>query len=251
MSLEVNALQRFHLEPLKYFEPEDVIGLCKMSFEYLTKGFANKSQENVLFYKHLVQKYQDKWPSRDSTRIEKKDIQHLVDAIIWLLVNTIRTNLSAEKFTESLEKMIGGGFEATTTIEILWQFVRSKRGFIETCLNTAQLRAYHLVDLNWRLDIRVASRALMKQCQVLVTMKLFLHTESKNRNRHPLHESTTTISSLVGQEQGDDLEENRKNRKIIVLQTDLNTLVYMIRTLEEALMESRTRRIRNFISAIN
>lgn len=234
MSLELNSLQRTHLEPLKHFQTEDVINLCKLAFEYLTKG----SGDLQSVYEHFVKRYQETQKEKPAFGIE--NVQQLINVLILLLVNVTRTNLTSEKLQGALEEI---GFNALT-VDILMQFFRSKRGFTESCLSTAEPRAYHLVDLDWRLEIRIASRALMRQNQVLVTMKLHLHTESKNKNRYLLHDSHPPNVP------GEILDEEHRNQKQIVVQTDLTTLTHMIHTLEEALMESRTRRIRNIVKAI-
>lgn len=232
---EINSQQKSQLEPLKNFEADDVINLCKVSFDYLIKGSIT-DQENICEY--FVQKYKESQTTE--TEINHESIQHLISTLIWLLINVTKTNLPPDKLQQDLEKI---GF-SSSTIDILLQFVRSKRGLIETCLRTFQLRAYHLVDLDWRLEVRVASRALMRQNQVSVTMKLYLHTESKTKNRYLLHDSPST-------DQEKQFKEDNRNRKNILMQTDLSTLTYMIHTLEEALMESRTRRIRNIVKAIS
>lgn len=233
---EINSLQETHLEPLKYFETDDVINLCKVSFEYLIKGTTTDDRHNIC--KHFVQKYKDSHTTNN--KINEENIQHLITTLLWFLINVTKRNLSSDKVQQNLKQI---GFNSST-IDILMQFVRNKRGFIESCLSTSQLRAYHLVDIDWRLEILVASRALIRQNRVLVTMKLYLHTESKTKNRYLLHEASNVDQESV-------CKKDNRNRKNIVVQTDLSTLTHMIQTLEEALMESRTRRIRNIVTAIS
>jgi len=119
---------------------------------------------------------------------------------------------------------------------------------VEGSIKSANIRAYRLVNLDWRLEVRTASRSLLKKCQVVVTMKLYLHTEPKNENRELL---AVDMSGRSEQELKAMQEDERLHRKDMLVQTDVSSLVHMIKTLEDALAESKTRRIRNIVEGIH
>lgn len=224
MPFIIKNLQKSHLEPLRMCDPQDVIALCKIAFDYLTNG----PQEQI--YEAIAKKY----------NITPQQVQQAVEALISILIEATKCNADISGVKKPLMQLDGFKEEVT---DILAQFVTSKKKFIEGSIKSANIRAYRLVNLEWRLEVRLASRALMKQRQVFVTMKLYLHTEPKNENRDLLDDSPNPCEEIH--------EDEKRNRKDLLIQTDINSLVHMIQSLEEALMESRSRRIRNIISAIH
>lgn len=230
MNFVIKSLQKSHLTPLIKFEAQDVITLCKVAFDYL----ANGPEQQQMVYKVIAQKY--------GTEFKPEDIQLAVEALISLLIDATKAKVNDKDVRKPL---VVAGFR-DETVDILTQFVTSKRNFIEGSIKNANIRAYRLVNLEWRLEVKLASRAVMKQTQVLVTMKLYLHTEPKNENRDLLDydNASPTVSSKIH-------EDEKRNRRDLLVQTDLSSLTYMIHTLENALMESRSRRIRNIVDAIH
>ncbi|XP_037897051.1 uncharacterized protein LOC119642134 [Glossina fuscipes] len=168
------------------------------------------------------------------------DRNNSVEALISLLIESAKIDDEGRTVEKPFQEL---GF-SDKAVQILMQFVHSKRNFIEGSTKTANIRAYRLVNLEWRLEIRLASRALMKQSQIFVTMKLYLHTEPKSENRDLLDNTSEQNAIIIH-------EDERRNRKDVLVQIDLNSLKYMIQSLEEALTESRTRRVRNIIAAIH
>ncbi|KAM7362818.1 COMM domain-containing protein 2 [Cochliomyia hominivorax] len=229
MPFAIKNLQKTHLQPLTKCDTGDVIALCKIAFDYLANG-PEKQQE---IYQAIATKY--------NKQLQKEDVQLAVEALISLLIEA--TKAKADE-SEVKKPLVSAGFKDEETIDILTQFVTSKRNFIEGSIKTANIRAYRLVNIEWRLEVKLASRAVMKQSQIYVTMKLYLHTEPKNENRDLLEE-------CAGESNLEIHEDEKRNRKDLLVQTDLNSLTYMIHSLEEALMESRTRRVRNIVEAIH
>ncbi|XP_013110515.2 uncharacterized protein LOC106089248 [Stomoxys calcitrans] len=228
MPFVIKNLEKAHLAPLRICETQDVIALCKIAFDYLSNGPV--PQET--FYQALSAKY--------NQQIQSHEVQQIVEALISILIEATKSNTDINGVKEPLMKL--EGFKEDVT-DILAQFVTSKKKFIEGSIKTANIRAYRLVNMEWRLEVRLASRALMKQSQVFVTMKLYLHTEPKNENRDLLEDLPDRAVEIH--------DDERRNRKDLLVQTDLNSLKYMIQSLEEALMESRSRRIRNIVAAIH
>uniref|UniRef100_A0A034WST0 COMM domain-containing protein 2 n=1 Tax=Bactrocera dorsalis TaxID=27457 RepID=A0A034WST0_BACDO len=220
MLLNLKTDQRRHLELLRHRGSEDVVELCKAAFEYLYLG------PNTQRYQHLAQKY-----STDTGVV-----QSAVEALIALLINATKGNAS-EFDLQSLQQEEG---YSNDVMQVLSQFVSSKRHFIEGSIKSANIRAYRLVNIEWRLEVRLATRSLLRQSSIRVTMKLYLHTEPKNENRDLLEDGDQAIHS-----------DERRNRKDLLVQTDLSSLVHMIQVLETALYESKSRRIRNIVSGIH
>ncbi|XP_050317023.1 COMM domain-containing protein 2 [Bactrocera neohumeralis] len=220
MLLNLKTDQRRHLELLRHRGSEDVVELCKAAFEYLSFG------PNTQRYQYLAEKY-----STDTGVVQKA-----VEALIALLINATKGNAS-ESDLQCLQQEEG---YSNDVMQVLSQFVSSKRHFIEGSIKTANIRAYRLVNIEWRLEVRLATRSLLRQSSIRVTMKLYLHTEPKNENRDLLEDGDQAIHS-----------DERRNRKDLLVQTDLSSLVHMIQVLETALYESKSRRIRNIVSGIH
>uniref|UniRef100_A0A1B0AD66 COMM domain-containing protein n=1 Tax=Glossina pallidipes TaxID=7398 RepID=A0A1B0AD66_GLOPL len=221
--------QKLHLKTLIKCKSDDLITLCKAAFDYL----ANGSEQQVAVYQLIAANYHH-------LNLKSEDVQHSVEALISLLIESAKINAEDTTVERPFQEL---GF-SDKAVQILMQFVRSKRNFVEGSIKTANIRAYRLVNLEWRLEILLASRALMKQSQIFVTMKLYLHTEPKSENRDLLDNTSEQNAVVVH-------EDEKRNRKDVLVQIDLNSLKYMIQSLEEALTESRTRRVRNIIAAIH
>uniref|UniRef100_A0A1B0G0M5 COMM domain-containing protein n=1 Tax=Glossina morsitans morsitans TaxID=37546 RepID=A0A1B0G0M5_GLOMM len=229
MSLNLTTQQKLHLKTLTKCKSDDLIILCKAAFDYL----ANGSEQQVAVYQLIAANY-------NHLNLKSEDVQHSVEALISLLIESAKINAEDTTVERPFQEL---GF-SDKAVQILMQFVHSKRNFIEGSIKTANIRAYRLVNLEWRLEIRLASRALMKQSQIFVTMKLYLHTEPKSENRDLLDNTSEQNAVVIH-------EDEKRNRKDVLVQIDLNSLKYMIQSLEEALTESRTRRVRNIIAAIH
>ncbi|XP_017067292.1 LOW QUALITY PROTEIN: COMM domain-containing protein 2 [Drosophila eugracilis] len=227
-SLRLSQEQRDHLSLLQR-PGSDVVELCKSAFDYLLNG------PNPDRYEALSKKYSDS--------ASAETVQQTVEALISLLISV---TTRVESSSVNMQALLRQTFPdlSDEVLEILEQFVTSKRNFVEGSIKSANIRAYRLVNLDWRLEVRTASRSLLDQCQVFVTMKLYLHTEPKNENRELL---AVDVSGRSEQELQAMQEDERLHRKDMIVQTDVSSLLYMIKTLEDALAESKTRRIRNIV----
>lgn len=231
-SLGLSQQQRNHLALLQR-PASDVVELCKSAFDYLING------PNLNRYEALAIKYTDTG--------DPEPVQHAVEALISLLIS-VTTRVSSSSV--NLQTVLRQTFPDLDdeVLDVLEQFVTSKRNFVEGSIKSANIRAYRLVNLDWRLEVRTASRSLLDQCNVTVTMKLYLHTEPKNENRELLEVDATGRSE---EELAAMHEVERRHRKDMLVQTDVSSLLYMIKTLEDALAESKTRRIRNIVDGIH
>lgn len=129
-------------------------------------------------------------------------------------------------------------------ISILWQFVTNKKHFVQNILDQISLVEYRFRELEWRLEARVASRSLLNQSVPLITLKFHLDSEAVNENKTPLAAIESSDKKTDTSQQIDSLHSRKKQ---VLFQTDPTNLLYIINTLEKALQEARTYRVRNVV----
>ncbi|KAM8703290.1 hypothetical protein ACLKA7_007985 [Drosophila subpalustris] len=229
-SLRLSQEERDHLALLQR-PASEVVELCKSAFEYLVNG------PNLDRYDVLAKKYPGD--------VNSEAVKQAVEALISLLIH-VTTNTKDNGEQAIIRQMFPD--LSDDVLEVLEQFVSSKRNFVEGSIKSANIRAYRLINLDWRLEVRTASRCLLQQSNVVITMKLYLHTEPKNENRELLEIDTTERSE---KELSAMHEDQRRHRKDLLVQTDVSSLVHIIKSLEDALVESKTRRIKNIVDAIH
>lgn len=114
-------------------------------------------------------------------------------------------------------------------------------------LDQISLVEYRFRDLEWRLEARVSSRSLLNQSVPFITIKFHLDSETVNENKNTLLNpvASQSIEKKIDIQQPMDSMHSRK--KEIIFQTDPTNLLYIINTLEKALQEARTHRVRNIV----
>lgn len=162
-------------------------------------------------------------------------LQDTIGALVMLQLNSIKRNVSEEDFSQ-IEQI---GF-TKEQISILWQFVTSKREFMENVLDQIDIVEYRFRDLDWRLEGRIATRSLLNQSIPFISIKFHLDSEKVNENKDPL--SNTAVMGTRP-----DSEVQRSRKKEVIFQTDPNNLIYIINVLEKTLQEARVHRIRNIV----
>ncbi|NP_001133867.1 COMM domain-containing protein 2 [Salmo salar] len=147
--------------------------------------------------------------------VDAETVQHGVEGLMYLLTESSKLMISEVDFQDSVLVL---GFTEVLN-QLLLQLYLENRKEIRHILGelTPSLPHYH--NLEWRLDVQLASRALRQQVKPTVTMKLHL------------------------EESGGD-----KNAK--VLQTDPATLMHLIQELEKALAELKTTHCRRILRNI-
>ncbi|XP_058818304.1 COMM domain-containing protein 2-like [Topomyia yanbarensis] len=198
-------------------QPEQVlVEFCKLAIEYISSGINEK--KCTIAAKKLETTFDT--------------VKSCVEALVCLLIDSTKLHSSESDFQtlKSIDFTDG-------QIAILWQFVSSKRSLVENILKNSADGELHFRELEWRLEAKVASRALHKQATPVITMKLHLDSEVVNEHKEKL-------------EQNDSSPTNKQNtRKEILLQTDPTSLVHLIQVLEQALIDSKTHRVRNFVKS--
>lgn len=162
-------------------------------------------------------------------------VKGCLDALVCLLIDSTKLHTTEEDFQSLRNLQFTDG-----QIAILWQFVNSKRNLVENILKHSNDSELHFRDLEWRLEAKVASRAMHKQATPVIAMKLHLDSEVVNEHKEKL------------QRNGDAPEEEfsePNTRKEVLLQTDPTSLIHLIQVLEQALIDSKTHRVRNFVKS--
>lgn len=126
-------------------------------------------------------------------------------------------------------------------LDILAQFLQKQNETISKLLasNTTSL---HFRDLEWRLETRVASRALLQQMTPQITVKLHLDHESINENKERLLEEGRESNSNPN-------NDSPSTQRQVVMQLDPSCLRSIIHSLDESLLEAKTHRTRLFCRA--
>ncbi|XP_053695147.1 COMM domain-containing protein 2 [Sabethes cyaneus] len=197
-------------------QPEEVlVEFCKLAIEYISNGINEK--KCTVAAKKLETTFET--------------IKSCIEALVCLLMDCTKLHISEEEF-RTLKTI---DF-TDSQIDILWQFVSSKRKLVENILKNSTDSELHFRDLEWRLEAKVASRSLHRQATPIIAMKLHLDSEVVNEHKERLsQEADTTGESSTRQE--------------ILLQTDPTSLVHLIQVLEQALIDSKTHRVRNFVKS--
>lgn len=140
---------------------------------------------------------------------------------------------------ESIEQL---GF-SKDHIQILWQFVTSKRDHTQNILDEVSIVEYRFRDLDWRLEGRIATRSLHHQATPFISVKLHLDCDSVSENK-------TSTSGVAVSKTDSDCDTNHRRSRQVIFQTDPNNLLHIIGVLEKTLHESRAHRIRNIVKSL-
>ncbi|XP_012058880.1 PREDICTED: COMM domain-containing protein 2 [Atta cephalotes] len=168
---------------------------CKLALDYLQKG------PNVKVYNAAAQKL----------NVELDVIKNSVEGLVNLLLESCKYKLSTEDFRDS---MVALGFTEDKEA-ILSKLYSIKKDEVSDALEEIGFKLSRYHDMEWRFEIQIASRSLLKQVAPLISLDL----------------------SLKNPENPEEIEH-------ILLQTDPTNLLHITQELEEALQESRSQHIR-------
>ncbi|XP_055547117.1 COMM domain-containing protein 2 [Wyeomyia smithii] len=197
-------------------QPEEVlVEFCKLAIEYISNGINEK--KCTIAAKKLETTFDT--------------IKSCIEALVCLLIDCTKMHISEQDF-QTLKTI---DF-TESQIDILWQFVSSKRKLVENILKNSPDSELHFRDLEWRLEAKVASRVLHQQATPIIAMKLHLDSEVVNEHKEKLSQEPNGTGDL-------------STRREILLQTDPTSLVHLIQVLEQALIDSKTHRVRNFVKS--
>jgi len=178
-----------HLAYLSSVSLDVVREFCRISIEFLKNGI------NPKVYAVAAQKL----------GVDAVTVQSAVEGLMYLLLESSKLLLNEIDFQDSVKTL---SFSTELQKELLSQYV-DNRTDIRRVLTDMSMALPHYKDLEYRVDVQVASRSVRHQVEPLVTLKLH------------------TIDS--------GLKES-----VQVLQTDPASLLHLTRTLETALQELNT-----------
>lgn len=195
------VLSEEHKEHLGFLQEVDssVVGeFGRIAVEFLKKG------TNPKIYESAARKL----------NVSSERIQRGVEGLVYLLTESSKLMISELDFHDSVLVL---GFSEELN-ELLLQLYLENRKEIRHILNQLAPALPHYHNLEWRLDVQLASRTLRQQVKPTVTLKLHLDKAGTQSAR--------------------------------VLQTDPATLQHLIREMERALAEAKTNHCRRIMRNI-
>ncbi|XP_046883503.1 COMM domain-containing protein 2 [Hypomesus transpacificus] len=188
-----------HLSFLSDVDPTVVGEFGRIAVEFLRKG------TNPKIYEGAARKL----------NVAVETVQHGVEGLMYLLTESCKLLISEVDFQDSVLVL---GFSEELN-QLLLQLYLEHRKEIRSILSQLSPSLPHYHNLEWRLDVQLASRALRQQVKPVVTFKLHL-------------------------------EDNKGVKRARVLQTDPATLLHLISNLETALAELKTNHCRRILRNI-
>ncbi|XP_062412867.1 COMM domain-containing protein 2 [Sardina pilchardus] len=195
------VLSEEHKEHLGFLQEVDssVVGeFGRIAVEFLRKG------SNPKIYEGAARKL----------NVSAETVQHGVEGLVYLLTESSKLKISELDFQDSVLVL---GFSEELN-ELLLQLYLDNRKEIRHILSQLAPALPHYHNLEWRLDVQLASRTLRQQVKPTVTLKLHL--------------------------------DNSGSQSARVLQTDPATLLHLIAELERALAEAKTNHCRRIMRNI-
>ncbi|XP_072474382.1 COMM domain-containing protein 2 isoform X1 [Notamacropus eugenii] len=198
MLLELSEEHREHLSFLPKVDYAVVAEFGRIALEFLRKG------SNPKVYEGAARKLS----------VSSNTIQHGVEGLTYLLTESSKLMISELDFQDSVLVL---GFSEDLN-KLLLQLYLDNRKEIRTILSelAPEFPSYH--NLEWRLDVQLASRCLRQQIKPAMTLKLHLSQNGEHSSQ--------------------------------VLQTDPATLLHLIQQLEQALGEMKTNHCRRIVRNI-
>lgn len=198
MLLVLTEEQKQHLSFLCQVEAAVVAEFGRIAVEFLRRG------SNPKIYEGASRKL----------NVSSDTIQHGVEGLTYLLTESSKLMISEIDFQDSVLVL---GFSEKLN-KLLLQLYLDNRKEIRSILNELAPDLPHYHNMEWRLDVQLASRSLRQQIKPSVTLKLHL------------------------EQNGDPSTQ--------VLQTDPATLLHLIQELEQALGEMKTNHCRRIVRNI-
>uniref|UniRef100_A0A8C5M493 COMM domain containing 2 n=1 Tax=Leptobrachium leishanense TaxID=445787 RepID=A0A8C5M493_9ANUR len=198
MLLVLSDEHREHLRILTQVDSAVVGEFGRIAVEFLRKG------SNPKVYEGAARKLD----------VSSTTIQQAVEGLTYLLIESSKLMISELDFQDSVLVL---GFPEELNKVLLQLYLDNKKE-IRRILGDLEPSLPHYHNMEWRLDVQLASRSRRHQIKPTVTMKLHLKQ----------HEELSTR----------------------VLQTDPATLLHLIQELEQALAEMKTNHCRRIVRNI-
>ncbi|XP_026053548.1 COMM domain-containing protein 2 [Carassius auratus] len=173
------VLSEEHKEHLGFLSEVDapVVGeFGRIAVEFLKKG------SNPKIFEGAARKL----------NVSSESVQHGVEGLMYLLTESSKLMISEVDFQDSVLVL---GFSEELN-ELLLQLYLENRKEIRQILSKLAPSLPHYHNLEWRLDVQLASRALRQQVKPTVTLKLHLEDGAKRR-AHVLQTDPATLQHLI------------------------------------------------------
>jgi hypothetical protein len=187
-----------HLSFLSTVNVEVVTEFCRLAIDFLKNGVTAK------VYQSASQKL----------GVDLETVQHGVEGLMYLMTECAKLMVSEVDFQDSVMVL---GFPEELNTELLKLYLENRKE-IRAILGELSMDLPHYHNLEWRLDVQLASRTIRHQTDPLVTLKL--HTKDSGE------------------------------LKVEVLQTDPTNLVHLTNALDSALSEVKTAHCRRIMRNI-
>ncbi|XP_076166877.1 COMM domain-containing protein 2-like [Ptiloglossa arizonensis] len=201
MLLTLKPDHKKHVLLLTEHAPQVLQDFCKLALDYLQKG------PNIKLYNAAAQKLE----------VEVNVIKNSVEGLVNLLLESCRYKLNSEDFRDSV---IALGFSEDQEA-ILSKLYNTKKDEVLNVLTNIGFKLPEYQNMEWRFEVQLASRSLLKQVAPLITLDLSIKNSDKN-----------------------------ENVEHVLLQTDPVNLLHIVQELEEALQEGRSQHIRRLSRVI-
>ncbi|XP_004928486.1 COMM domain-containing protein 2-like [Bombyx mandarina] len=229
MIIFLTELQKDHLKLLHEHSVQVLIDFCKLAVEYINKG-ANSNKYGI---------------AAEKLKVPLATIRNLVQALVYLILEGSKHNLSESDFRSSLAL---AGF-SNDQQDVMSKLYNTKKKELYEALQLLQRNDPKYIDFAWRFEVQIASRNSNEGIKPVVTMdfvtmrpKSFaLHEKETIINRK--QKATNYIVDATVQEAKAAIQcQNNVNHTL--LQCDIPNLIHLTNKLDQALKESKSQHVR-------
>ncbi|GFT83735.1 COMM domain-containing protein 2 [Nephila pilipes] len=198
MLLILDDIHKQHLDILKNIDEKIIKEFCRISVEHLFKG------SNPKVYQSAAQRL----------NVELDIVQNAITGITQLLIEATKVMASEMEFRDSIIVL---GFNSLSQEELVKCYMEHNQE-IRSLLSSLNMGIPHYKNLEWRLDVQIASRTLRRPLEPSILLKLQLEEESKSEN--------------------------------IILEADPSNIIHMTQVLDQALQEAKSQHFRRIMRSI-
>lgn len=195
MLLLLDDSHKKHLDLLKELDDKVVKEFCRISLDHLKKG------SNPKVYQSAAQRL----------NVEPDIIENAVIGIMRLFVEASKVMITEMEFRDSIIVL---GFNEQCQEELVKYYLQNGEE-IRSFLSTLKIGIPHYHNLEWRLDVQIASRSLRRPLEPKLLLKLQLEKNTMKEN--------------------------------ILLEADPSNLIHLTEVLEQALQEARSHHCRRIM----
>ncbi|CAH0600489.1 unnamed protein product [Chrysodeixis includens] len=233
MIIFLSELQKEHLSLINRHSIQVLIDFCKLALDFLNNGVNNK--------KYSI--------AAEKLNISLTEVQNLVHALVYLIVEACRLNLSDADLKSSLAL---AGF-SNEQQEVLAKFYNTKKVELSEALYLLQQKDPTYQDLKWRFEVQVASKSCNEEIKPMVAMDFVLmkpksfgqYTEHKETTEDAKNQEVLTPIRINSSIQDAKAASHCQNIiEHVIVQCDLPNLLHLTNKLDQALKESKSQHVR-------